>query len=932
MTFRKICSSLCLVSLLSTSLVAKAGAPGAVASVVSTATAKAKESDGDSSLRLPRFALPVHYDLQFEPDMKTFTFKGSEQITIVVSSETKTLVLNAAELSISDASIVQALDVASGMSVLPGGTERKVLVQGTIQRPTIELDAAKELVKLQFKSALAPGRYVLNCHFKGSLNDDLRGFYRSAYVDNGVTHFLCATQMEPTDARRMFPSFDEPDFKATYQITATVDSNLTAISNAPIAKTDKQGNGKKVVKFEVTPKMSSYLVALIIGDLKSSATKVSNGIPITVWTTPGKEHLAEYALNTAAEILPVQEKYFGIPYPGKKLDLIALPDFDAGAMENLGAITFREARLLVDNKTGTSFLKRTIASIEAHEMAHQWFGDLVTMRWWDDLWLNEAFATWMATKTVNIIHPEWRFLAKFVGVRNDAMGDDQLQSTRAIHAHVSNPAQAVEMFDGITYEKGASILRMLEVFVGVDTFQKGIHDYLSSHAFGNAMTEELWKAIATASGDSVAVPEVMKAWVYQAGFPLLTVGAQAPEQPVNLDQSRYFEASDAPASKTLWQIPIVFHRLGDAVNTKASSQSVDSNAADTKLLATVHDTFEPAAGKGSLFANKDGSGFFRVRYAQQDFRAIADKFALLSPEERLAFLSDTGALAESGKVPVENILDLLLKIRDEKDPLVLAQLVIVLKSPYTSMNADSMAAYQKLVCSLLGPLKQQYGWQATDGEPELTKDLRIEVLKLLGTYGQDKATITEANDRYHQYMHDHSSVNPDLVPAILNIVAFNGAQPEYDEMETAWKSSKAPEDEKRFLRTLTEFKRSELIAKTLDLVVSGQIRAQDSPGILGSMLEQVESQEQAWAFTKQNWVKILKLFPPTSMRKVAASCSEFYRKKDEQDLKSFFATHKVPFAASAVARSLESVHIKVLYEERYANRVRQWVATRAAGN
>jgi len=954
MTFRKICCSISLLLVLAAVPVCPLSVFAGTSSAVATDVPSrgSKKSAREASLRLPKTVVPVHYDLSFEPDLKNFTFQGKEEIVLNVEAATSIVVLNAAQLAISDASIAIMSETALRPAKQATGIDKKAPGAGTTQHvSSIDLDEDREQAKLHFKSSLKTGRYVLSCRFTGKLNDDLRGFYRSAYLDSkGRSHYLCATQMEPTDARRMFPSFDEPEFKATYQISAVIEPEFTAISNAPIATKEMNTNGKAVVKFQTTPKMSSYLVALIIGELKPTRTRIAAGVPITVWTTPGKEQLGEYALSTAVEVLPVEQKYFGILYPGKKLDLIALPDFAWGAMENLGAITFREALLLVDDKTGTNFLKRTVASIEAHEMAHQWFGDLVTMRWWDDLWLNEAFATWMATKTIDQIRPEWRFLAKSVDTRNYAMSEDQLQSTRAIHADVSNPAQAIEMFDGITYEKGASILRMLECFVTEKIFQKGIHDYLCRHALGNASTEDLWKAIAAASNGAINVPDVMRPWVYQPGFPLVTLGLQKSGQELKLKQERYFEAADARGSEALWPIPLSFHVLGQSTSSRApalnssisnssSNSNAHSNAASNsgeasrrqktagQLLAFRHDSCSIDNVQGCFFANKDGSGFYRVRYAQPDFKTISDKFDLLSAEERLAFLSDVQALAVSGKIEVENPLQLLLKIRQEKDLLVLTQIVDYYQSPYPLMNSQSMPAYQKFVCLNLKPLKQRLGWQAKAGEPDLTRDLRDAVLRNLGTYGQDKETIAEATSLYHRYLNDFRSVNPDLVPSILKIVAFNGGEKEYEEVHAAWRSAKAPEDEKRFLQTLADFKHPALVARTLDLLLSGQVRGQDAPGLLAGLLTQYESQNQAWDYTRANWSKLLKLFPPMSMREVASACSNFYRRIDEESLRTFFAVHKVPFGESAVTRALENVHINVLYQESAVARVRQWVVS-----
>jgi puromycin-sensitive aminopeptidase len=900
-------------------------APGSRAEIV-------KQEDSN---RLSQQIVPTSYVLSFEPDLKKFTFAGTEKIRITVKSQTQSIALNGLEMKILKATLGPAqTESASGSE---SETAKQTKEKGAAQKQLeakVDYNTQKEQIRFSFNSPIAPGEYELDCQFTGILNDQLRGFYRSSYVDEkGRTHWLATTQMEPTDARRMFPCFDEPDFKATYQITAIIDSQFVAISNSPIAE-EKSIDGKKVIRFEPTPKMSTYLVALIVGDLKCTGTKNdANNVPISVWTTPGKEHLGKFALDIACEILPAEASYFGIPYPGKKLDLIALPDFDAGAMENIGAITFREARLLVDEKTGTKFLKRHIASIEAHEIAHQWFGDLVTMKWWDDLWLNEAFATWMATKTVETVRPDWRSLANSINSFNTAKEEDQLQSTRAIHADVKDPSQAVEMFDTITYEKGSGILRMLECFVGEKTFQQGIHDYLTAHSYSNATTEDLWTAIASASGGRFAVPQIMKSWVYQAGFPLVRATLQPDGKAIKLQQTRFFEAADAKPTKQVWQVPVVFNTFAQSADCEKENQKSEEVTADRKLLSNQQDIYsfhEPQPESKPPFANKNGTGFYRVQYPQADFDAISNKFAALSAEEKLIFLSDAQALAIAGKVPVENALKLMLNVRTEKDPLVQLELISGFYLPKLAINASTKDAYAKLIQDNLSSLKKKLGWQAKEGEPELNKDVRNSVLMLLGSYGQDKQTIDEAFKLFHQYLKNHAAVNPDVVPSILHIVSFNGGTKDYQDVVGAWKSSKNPEDEKRFLTTLASFNKPDLIAKTLNLSLSPEVRGQDATGVLGTMLARKESQEQAWSFTKAQWSGIVKRFPEMGLRHIPASCSTFYTRKAEQDLRAFFAAHKVPYASARVARTLESVHINVLFQERDAAKVRAWVKAQAA--
>lgn len=881
-----------------------------------------------SDPRLSKEVTPQIYHLTFEPSFNTYTFAGSERIKITVHSETQTITLNAVDLVI-DKAVIKSNSTSSQPA--------RVVYQAKTQR-----------VVFHFKTPIKPGEYSLECTFKGTLNNQLRGFYRTSY-GNDKKHWIAATQMEPTDARRMFPCFDEPDFKAIYQITAIIDPRFVAISNSQVLK-ETISHGKKKVVFEATPLMSTYLVALIVGELARTGTKIdANGVPISVWTTPGKQRFGVVALDMACEILPMQAKYFGIPYPGKKLDIIALPDFNAGAMENMGAITFKEALLLVDEKTGTTKLKQTIASIEAHEIAHQWFGNLVTMTWWDDLWLNEAFATWMSTKTIEALHPEWRFLAKSINDYNDAKKVDQLKATRPIYAPVLSPAQAIEMFDTITYEKGAALLRMLECFVGEKIFQQAIHAYLTKYSFGNATTHDLWKEISLAASDKIPINAMMNSWVYQAGFPLV-VALQQDDKAMHLEQTRFFGAADAKTTDQIWQIPIVFDRLEMPERTRTGIHRVvpaqagihsytgirsgsgmvsrlrGNDRRPSKLLFTQKDTAIFQMPKDLVFANKNGVGFFRVQYTNHDFNLIAKRFTHLSPEEKLVFLSDSMALAIAGKMSVENALNLMLKIKDETDPLVQLALVKAFMLPLPSMNGSSKASYEQLLQTNLRPLKIQLGWWAKKGEPVLNNDVRDAVIVMLGTYGQDRQTIDEAFKLFHQYLQNKHSVYPDSVSAMLRIIAFNGNEKEYRSVMGLWRTAQNPEDEQRFLATLTMFNSPALIDHTLDLSLSDEVRAQDRALMLSRMLQRIESQDQTWHFIKAHWINILQRFPETELSQIPLSCGVFYTTAAEKDLTEFFSSHNVPYAKSAVARALEEVHTNVIFQQNNAATIRAWCA------
>lgn len=864
-------------------------------------TTKQKNEVEVESYRLPRTVLPVAYDMQFEPNLKNFKFKGSGTIEVEVKEPVQSIQLNALELKVKSATLKSETQKSS----LPGRVKELT---------------DKERIEISFDRPLTPGKHTLNLVFTGILNDKLRGFYRSHYKDSkGKKHWLATTQMEPTDARRMFPCFDEPDMKATFKLSVKIDLEHKAISNGKIIKEtiDKKTN-KKLVEFEATPIMSSYLVALIVGDFESTETKLACGIPIRVWALKGKEKLANYALKETAKVLEYQTKYFGIPYPSNKLDLIAIPDFRSGAMENLGAITFREARLLVDEKKGSNFLKRSVVAVIAHELAHQWFGDLVTMEWWDDIWLNEAFASWMGTKTVEAIHPEWQELARAIYTRNGSMRIDELKATRAIHAEVKNPKEAAEMFDGITYDKGESILWMLEGFVGETPFQKGIQNYLKKNKFGNAKSEDLWVAIGHTSAKPV--PEIMKTWILQPGFPILSVNTLNNQKKLSLTQNRFFELPDSKPTKQTWRTPVV---LRDLIASK------DANNKLALQLIKRSQEFEIPATWSLAFVNADGRGYYRVSYPKNLRTKILENYSSMTTEEKLAYLSDLSALDKKGVIPVEDRLEIMLKVNEEKDPLVKSGLLSFVRQPYSYLDQKEKPSYQKLAQSLAKPIGKSIGWEARKGESYSQKRLRTNVFHLLGTIANDQEVIGKARKLYQSYMKDRSSVSADIAGDILAITAYNGSVKEYNEVFNAYKKELIPEHEKRLLSTLASFRDPELVEKTLKLTLSDDIRAQDGFRLLSRLLYSDDTNMQSWKFIKSNWKKVTAKFPGRSMAYIASACASFDTKDMEAELKSFYEKHELPAAKSAVSRMLEKVHARVIYRQRNAEKIKTWVTQKA---
>ena len=508
-----------------------------------------------NAFRLPRTVVPSHYSLVLTPDLTHGAFEGTVDIDATADAATATISLNALDLEIRNA-------------WLESGDERVPL------RP--EIDADNERLHLHAPQALAPGPLRIHLEFAGGLNDRLRGFYRSTFVDDGGNEqVLATTQFEATDARRAFPCWDEPDFKATYAITMIVDESLVVVSNALEVRSTPTGDGRRRVEFATTMPMSTYLVAFVVGPLSVTPPIDVDGTPLRVVARPDRAHLSPFALDVAQFCLRYFAEYFDRPYPGDKVDLVAIPDFAFGAMENLGCVTFRETALLVDPQTATQPELQRVVDVIAHELAHMWFGDLVTMRWWNGIWLNEAFATFMEMKATDAYRPDWQRWTDFGLSRTAAFDIDSLESTRPIEFEVLSPTDAEAMFDVLTYEKGAAVVRMLEQYLGESRFREGIRQYIDNHAYGNTETSDLWDALETASGEPVR--RTMESWIFQGGYPVVAItdlGGGA----ITVEQERF--AYGGPHGDARWSIPLrlrVSTPDGPARDTRAARGSFDDD-------------------------------------------------------------------------------------------------------------------------------------------------------------------------------------------------------------------------------------------------------------------------------------------------------------------------------------------------------------------
>ncbi|MBX9691386.1 MAG: ERAP1-like C-terminal domain-containing protein, partial [Cyanobacteria bacterium] len=845
-----------------------------------------------------RHVLPNVYKIFIEPDLKAKTFKGEESINLTISRPCKEIALNSLELELSNPEIIQ---------------EQKA-GQDSWLKGSINADHANQLVSIRFSKQLEPGNYELKLSFKGKLNDKLVGFYSSTTkLADGKEVTLASTQMEPTDARRMFPCFDEPDMKARFRMTVAVAPDMVAISNGAVKseKVDEKLN-KRLFTFEDTPVMSTYLVALIVGPFEATEVKEVNGVKIRVWATRGKGVQGAFSLGVAAKILPFFENYFGVKYPLGKLDLIAIPDFGAGAMENLGAITFRENKLLVEESTASIISKEGVVSIIAHEMAHMWFGDVVTMKWWDDLWLNEAFATWMSVKAMEYYNPDWLPWERFLQGRSHALATDCLNSTRPIYAKVSDPADAEEMFDEITYDKGAGVLRMLERYLGEEPYMKGIQDYIKSHEFNNATTADLWHSLEKLSGKPVSA--IMHNWIFEPGYPQVVVDS-TDEKSIVLSQRRFNVTEGDKAQKGVWHIPVGLKYSKDSKTTVS-----------TILLDKETGTFPWTSDSHLVLMNADADGYFRARYPADVLLSISKTAEeKLNAKERYQLVGDAWAMVELGALSIGDYMRLTSGFKDEKDPNVIEGLINGFSSINLFIDDASRSQFAAFVRDRLAPMAELLGWQAKPGEPDMTKILRGDVLAAMGTIGEDPATIAEARKLFKDYAASPEKVDPNLYDAIVGIVAYNGGDEDYAAIKKCWQGATSPESKVRNLMALGDFRRPELQSKTLDMALTDDVRTQDAPHLVIRLTKQPAGREIGWAFMKSHWQDMVKRYPPHVFPRLLTSAYAFVSSTQAQELEKFLGTHKVPNGRRVSAKVLERVKLNVKIAERSSKPLASWL-------
>ncbi|NDB89344.1 MAG: M1 family peptidase [Thaumarchaeota archaeon] len=821
---------------------------------------------------------PVHYDLVFEPIFSNFTFEGKENIDIISGKPTDIITLHAAELKIKKCHVESA---------------------GKIIQATTKLDEKKETLTIKLASKISKIAKI-HIEFTGILNDRLVGFYRSQYKDkSGKTKYLATTQFEAADARRAFPCWDEPAAKATFSISIITEPNHTAISNTNQISKNKIGK-KTLYKFAKTPIMSTYLVYLGVGEFEFLSTK-SGKVIMRIVATKGNSKKGRFALDLCKKLVKSYEDYFGIKYPLPKLDLIAVPDFASGAMENWGAITFRETILLFDEKTSSTQTKQFIAEVVSHELAHQWFGNLVTMKWWNDLWLNESFATFMATKFVDYFYPEWKLWDQFLeDTMNTAMGLDALHSSHPIDVKVNSPSEIREIFDAISYDKGGCVLKMLENFVTEKNFRAGLRVYLKKFSYKNAEGNDLWDEI----GKSAKMPvrSMVNSWLKQTGFPLVDVQKQ--DSKLTLSQKR-FVMEQKGTQKGLWEIPLVLS---------------DNNKITSKILHKKQETLPVKSEQ--ILVNPGRNGFYRVKYSADLMYELKEMIRQksISNIDRWAIQNDLFALCVSGDGKAHDYLDFTESYQNEDDYLT-----------QSNVSGNLYALYHRTIGEEFNPqIKQiahQYfrkifdtlGWDAQKGEPHTNALLRSYVISALGKLDDDEI-LEEANNRFKQFLKKPDSLNPDIQDAVFTLAAWGG-NVSFDKLMSLYKSAQSQEQKIRFLGALSSFKDPKLLLKALELSQSKAVRSQNMHIPIIRVSGNPYGKTILWPWLKKNW-KVLRAKVGAGsplLNRIVASISSVADASMQNEIKQFFKNNPTPGTEMTLSQTLERIRI----HSQFIKRLRQ---------
>ncbi|PYH92872.1 lysine aminopeptidase apsA [Aspergillus ellipticus CBS 707.79] len=851
---------------------------------------------------LPTNVKPIHYDLTLEPNFETFKYDGTVVIDLDVTEDTTSISLNSNEITIHDAVVSsQGAVVAS--------------------KPEISMNQEQQVATVKFSETIPAGSSAqLKLTFTGELNDNMAGFYRSSYkAADGSTKYIATTQMEPTDARRAFPCFDEPALKAKFTVTLVADKSLTCLSNMDVdTETEVQG-GKKAVKFTTSPLMSTYLLAFIVGHLNHIETKAFR-VPIRVYATPDQdiEH-GRFSLDLAARTLEFYEKAFDNTFPLPKMDMVAIPDFSAGAMENWGLITYRVVDVLLDEKTAGASRKERIAETVQHELAHQWFGNLVTMDFWDGLWLNEGFATWMSWYSCNSFFPEWKVWQTYViDTLQGALSLDSLRSSHPIEVPVKRADEINQIFDAISYSKGSSVLRMISKYLGEDVFIQGVRDYIKKHAYGNTQTGDLWAALANASGKPVE--EVMDIWTKSIGFPVVTVSENPSASSIKLKQNRFLRTGDVRPEEDQTLYPVM---LG--LRTK--------NGIDEDTMLTTREAEFKVPDLDFFKLNADHSALYRTSYTPERLTKLGEaaRTGLLTVEDRAGMIADAGALAASGFQSTSGLLSLLKGFDGEAEFIVWNEILArigTLRASWLFEDAPTKDALKAFQRSLVSNKAHELGWEFSEKDGHIQQQFKALMFAAAGG-AEDPVVVKAAHDLFAKFAAgDSNAIHPNIRGSVFSIVLKNGGEKEYDVVLNQFRNAGTSDEKTTALRCLGSAESPALIHRTLELASSDEVKNQDIYMPLGGLRNHVGGIEARWAWLKNNWDAIFKRLPPSLGMLgtvIQLSISSFTTQQQLKEVQEFFDSKDTKGFDRAVEQSLDAIRAKVNWVQRDRSDVESWL-------
>jgi aminopeptidase N len=871
-----------------------AAAAGLALSISAGAAAESAYSFDAAPGKLPKTVVPVHYAIELTPDLESLALPGVEVVDIEVREPTARLVLNAVNTTFASASI-----------------------DDDAQRADVTLDAPAETATLAFPQPLAAGAHRLRIGFTARINKFGTGLFSVDYPTASGMKRLLSSKLEPADARRIFPCWDEPAFKATFALEVTVPQNFLAVGNMPIVREEPVAPNLKRVAFAPTPKMSSYLFVLTTGELER-LTADADGVTVGVVTTAGKSGQGRFALDNAVALLSWFNDYFGVKYPLPKLDLIAVPGGFGGAMENWGGITFFESRLLFDPSTNSDTARRGIFSVLAHEMAHQWFGDLVTMGWWDNLWLNEGFASWMQEKAASHFYPQWKTWLNGYGQKQYAMALDARRTSHPIQQPVADQSEAMTAFDGITYNKGQALIRMLENYLGESAFRDGIRRYMAAHAYGNTTTTDLWQALESAAGKKVA--GIAASYTEQDGVPLITAetSCSGDDQRMTLRQDRFVVAPAGAAAlpPRHWQVPVAVGRL------------TSTRPADVLLLDGAAEIAAGSCGE-AIKVNLGDIGYYRVEYGPISRGALVKSLALMAPEDRVNFLADSWALVQAGRAAPPSYLTLIEAIGVDDHRSVWDQAIGSLtRLNRLALDRPERPALQAYARARLRPAFDRLGWDGGGSGDDDNTLLRSSLITALGEFG-DGDVIAEAKRRFAGFVQDPSSLPNALRDAVTHLAGISADRASYDTLLALARKTTVTNERLRYYYAAASGRDPALARATLALTLTDELPNAIVGGVINAVASSGEQPDLAWDFVKANYDALAaKLGPTFRDLFVASFMTNFSDEAHAAELAHFAPAQATSGGRVMTARALETIAISADLKTRALPAIEAWIKQR----